>query len=222
MLDCSIQFTFSHEFQHILQLNSTQIKSNYEFNENLDSSDFDIRKHAWEYDADRFASFEVLKYIFIKNRESGNRKDSVLKGMFFLGLSSVFITKLLFYFRVTTLNQSNKTTNRQEFYTKNFSHPHPLVRLFNVIDYYYDNIRTTLPNLNISKQELLNNTLGIVKIFFNSVLPNQAALKEIFKDLNLHLDTINSYNEELYDVAIRDESIKSLLISRGINFEQTD
>jgi hypothetical protein len=218
MLDCSIQFTFGHEFQHILQINSSKIASNYKFSENLDSSAFEIQKHIWEFDADRFASFEVLKYIFQINRELKIKSDNVFKCMLFLGLGSLFITKFLFYLNLVNFKQ---TIKRREFYIKINSHPHPLVRLFNIIDYFYDNIKTMFPNLNIDKQELLNNGLRIVKIHLDSFVTDHEIMTELFNDLDAHLVAINAYNEELYDLAILDNSIRELLISRNINFGQS-
>lgn len=217
MLDCSIQYTFGHEFQHILQLNSSKIETNYKFNENLDLSIFEIKKHLWEFDADRFASFEVLKYIFQINRELKIKSDNIFKCMLFLGLGSLFITKCLFFFNLVN---SKLPVRRQEFYIKNYSHPHPLVRLFNVIDYFYDNIKILFPNLDINKQELLNNGLSVLKIYLNSFAPNHTYMKDLFDDLDAHLVDINAYNEELYDLAILDKSIRELLLLRNISFEE--
>jgi hypothetical protein len=44
-------------------------------------------------------------------------------------------------------------------------------------------------------------------------------MKGYFNDLGKYLDEINKYNAKLYDIAIKDESIKRLLISRKIKFE---
>ena len=45
MLDCSIHFTFSHEFQHILQLNSSKIAHGFRYSENLDTANFNLTNH---------------------------------------------------------------------------------------------------------------------------------------------------------------------------------
>jgi len=45
ILDCSIKFTFNHEFQHILQLNSNlNYEENHLFHENLETTEFDLKK----------------------------------------------------------------------------------------------------------------------------------------------------------------------------------
>lgn len=216
MVDCSIQFTFGHEFQHILQFNSSKIKKEQSCHENLVLSKFDILHHVREYDADRFASFEVLKYVFQFKNTLRNKSGNVYKCLLFLGLGSLFITKLLFYFGITNFNQ---TIRKQAFYTKAYSHPHPFVRIINIIDYYLEQIEQFHPDLKMSKQELLNNSLGIVGIYLNTILPGKNAPAELLDDLFLHIDEINDYNNELYDVAATNESIRDLLIARGIQFE---
>lgn len=216
MLDCAIKFTFEHEFQHILQLNSSNISINYSLTENLERIAFDLNRHAWEFDADRFASFEIIKHIFQIKRELKIKNDNIFKCMLYLGLGSIFISKLLFYFGVSSFN---KSIRKQEFYLKKYSHPHLLVRVFNILDYYYDNLQTLFPKIDINQQELFNNTLGILKIYLDSFIPNQTLLKDLFSDLDKHLDDINNYNAELYDYAIENVAIRDLLIKRNINFE---
>ena len=65
LLNCSIHFTFGHEFRHILQfIHDKMNHSEYNFNENCQEEIFDIKKHAWEFDADRAASCQVISYVF--------------------------------------------------------------------------------------------------------------------------------------------------------------
>ncbi|WP_148763998.1 hypothetical protein [Dolichospermum sp. UHCC 0315A] len=58
VLNCSIEYTFAHEFQHILQFNSSKISKDILYSENLDKNDFNLKKHSWEFDADRMASYQ--------------------------------------------------------------------------------------------------------------------------------------------------------------------
>ncbi|MFZ4929206.1 hypothetical protein [Chryseobacterium sp. Mn2064] len=216
MLNCSIQFTFSHELRHILQFNSSKISVDNYRNENLDQSTFEIKKHVWEFDADRTASFEVMKYIFEMKRKHKINDDNIFKCMLYTGLGSIFITKTFFYFRLET---SKLNLNKIDFYTKKYSHPHPIVRIFNIIDYFYDNIADFFPKLNITKQDLLNNALGIIKLYFSYYQSNQNIIAEIFNDIDNHLNEINDYNEELFEFAINDISIVNLLNASGTNFQ---
>jgi hypothetical protein len=216
MLDCSIQYTFSHEFRHIQQFNSSDISADITLNENLDRTKFKMKKHVWEFDADRMASFEVLKYIFRTYRSLNNRNDEKLKCLLFTGLASIIITKILFYFGIMNQLSEDFKIKKQEFYTEKFSHPHPLIRVINIYDYFYNNIQDSFPKLNIGQQEVINNSLGLVNIYLKSLIPNQNLMKDYFDDLGKYLEEINKYNAKLYDFAIKDESIKELLFSRNI------
>lgn len=219
MLNCSIQYTFSHEFRHILQLNSSQIASNFKHRENLSRTKFSLKNHAWEFDADRIASFEVLKYIFSVNRELKRRSDEKLLCMMYLGLASMIITKSLFYYGVIHQSPPKFTVDKQGFYTKKYSHPHPLVRIYNISEYFYENVRADFPRLKIDSQQLLNNALGIMKLYFDALIPDQNIIQGYFDDSINYLDEINEYNQELYDFAVKDKSIRTLLKAQGIKFE---
>ncbi|MED0983030.1 hypothetical protein P4T48_27005 [Bacillus paramycoides] len=220
MIDCSIEFTFRHEFQHIMQLNSSKFGENdFLLQENPEKDNFDIRKHAWEFDADRMASYEVLKHVFRVHSNLKVKSDEKLKCLLYLGCSSMIITKCLFYFRVMNQLESHLSVRKEEFYTKEGSHPHPLVRCMNIMEYYFDNITDDFPRLEVNSQELLNNTLAVTKLYFDSLIPTHDTMSDLFGDLGKHLDTINNYNQELYEAAIQDEAIRNLLQSRKIQFE---
>ncbi|MBJ6145426.1 hypothetical protein [Hymenobacter sp. BT559] len=216
MLNCSIQFTFGHEFQHILQFNSSTITIDYYESENFDEADFDIQKHAWEFDADRFASFEVLKYVFEIKRRFKVINDEVFLCMMYLGLSSIVITKIFFYFKI---KDSVSPIGKVDFYTKKYLHPHPVVRILNIIEYFFENVKDSFVDLRIDIQGFLNNVLGISKIYFDSYLPKSKIMDEILLDLHMYLDEINKYNVELYDYAVNNKAIRDMLIKRGINFD---
>lgn len=220
MLECSTRFTFGHEFQHILQFNSSQIIIDNYISENLDSSNFDIKRHAWELDADFFAMWDVMIYILnVKNSYFFRDKESINSNAFicllFLGIGSVCITKTLSYFGAWNFE---KNIQKMEFYTKKYSHPHPLVRLLNIIDHFHEQVQDSFTNLRFDKQDLLNSILKILAVYFKSFAPNKRILADMFRDLDDHLNTANDYKNELYDVGINDESIQALLIKRGINF----
>jgi hypothetical protein len=217
ILDCSIKFTFNHEFEHILQLNYGH-RDNYLLHENLEMTGFDLKKHAWEFDADRMASFEVLKYVFGIYRKLKARNDDKLKCLLFIGCASMIITQCLFYFGVINQLEPKYSINKKGFYIKENSHPHLLVRCLNIIEFYFDNITDDFPRLKIEPQELLNNTLAITKLYFDSLIPNQNIASHFFSDLEMYLYDINQYNQELYDFAIQEESIRSLLLFRNISF----
>ncbi len=220
ILDCSIRFTFNHEFEHILQLNyNSFINKDCLLHENVDMNEFDLKKHVWEFDADRMASYEVLKYEFSIYRKLKVKCDAKLKCLILIGCGSMFITKNLFYFGIINKLEAKYSIDKMDFYTKEKSHPHPLVRCFNIMEYYYDNVTSDFPRLKITPDELFINALGIMKLYFNSLIPDQDTISYFFNDLEIHLDDINQYNKELYDLAINDKAIRNLLISRKIAFD---
>jgi hypothetical protein len=87
-----------------------------------------------------------------------------------------------------------------------------------MVEYFYDNIKDDFPKLDIDCQQILNNVLKISKLYFDNLIPNQNVMQYYFDDTIKFLDEINRYNQELYDLAIKDKSISSLLKKRGINF----
>jgi hypothetical protein len=220
ILDCSIKFTFSHEFQHIMQFNSSKFKRNdFLLQENWAKDNFDIKLHVWEFDADRMASFEVLKYVIRIYSNCEVKSDEKLKCLLYVGCSSIIITNCLFYFGVMNQLGPQLSVHKLEFYEKKFSHPHPLVRCMNIMEYYFDNITTDFPKLEMNFQELLNNTLGVTKLYFNMLIPTQDVISELFKDVGEHLDNINKYIDELNNYAVQDEAIRNLLLLRNLKFD---
>jgi hypothetical protein len=217
ILECSVNFTFHHEFRHILQLNSSHLPKNLSHNENLETDQFNLTRHAREFDADRIAAFEVLKYIFSVNRQFSSRTEEKFTCLLYLGLASIIITKNLFYFNIINQIENNTTIYAQPFYTEKYSHPHPLVRIFNIFDYFRSCANDDFPKLNMELQPALNNILYINKLYFDSITKNSNVMKLFFSELRKFSEEIHSYNNKLYDAAINDASIKTLLNRSGIN-----
>lgn len=222
MLECSLKYTFNHEFRHLLQFNSNPEGVDFSFNENLSKDEFSIKKHAWEFDADRIASYEVLKYVFRIAVNLKVRKSDKFICLLFLGLASMVITKILFYFGIMNQPQKGKdySIEKQKFYTKKYSHPHPLMRISNIIEYYIENIKSDFPDIKIDSQTLLINITGILKLYLDSIIPKNNIMQDFFDDWISYSNEIDKYNDEIYDYAINDKSIRELLILRGVKFEE--
>jgi hypothetical protein len=220
MLDSSMKFTMGHEFRHIKQFNSIKIrKESFYLQENMIQSDFKIKNHAWEFDADRGGCYDVLKYVFRVDRNLKERSDDKFKCLLYAGCASMMITKYLFYYGLIYQDITNITVKKVEFYIKKNSHPHPLTRCMNILDYYYSNIVDDFPKLDMDYQEYFTNVFGILKLYFDALLGDKNFIKQIFDDLETHMDDINKYNDELYDIAIQDEAIRNLLISSNIKVD---
>lgn len=211
ILECSIQFTFHHEFRHILQFNSSHSSKSFSYSENLEKDKFSLIRHAQEFDADRIAAFEVLKYIFSVNRSFSSRTDEKFTCLLFLGLASMVITKNLFYFGIMNQIENSKKIDAQPFYTEKYSHPHPLVRIINIFDYFFSCINDDFPRIKIGLQHALENVLSINKLYFDSIVPDSDVMSLFFGELHTHIEEIHAYNNKLYDVAVSNESIRTLL-----------
>ena len=133
-----------------------------------------------------------------------------------MGLGGLFISKIIFYFGIVNLNNKIKI---EKFYTEKYTHPHPLVRIFNIIEYFYLSIQDDFSELNIEMQDLLNNSLEIVNIYLKSLYPEQQLIENLFLDIQRYLKQITEYNQKLFNFAIKDKSIVTLLEKRGINYK---
>lgn len=211
MLDCSIQFTFHHEFRHVRQFDALRNNNNLFFSENFSVREFDFRKHIWEYDADKSAAHQVLLFAFSTYRKSGCKSQGILKCLLYCALSSLVITQSLFNFGL--ISQPNKPyiIKVNEFYTKKNWHPHPTVRALNLLDSFKATLEDGWPQLIIETQDLLNNSLGISKLYFDVLLPNSDAGALIFNNMFNYIDESNQYNELLHKYALTDSAIKKLI-----------
>jgi len=222
-IDCSINFTFRHEFQHIIQFNYYKSLNNSLFlHENLEEINYDIRRHVWEYDADRSASFNVLKHVFHVHSKFDVKSDEKLKCLMYIGCSSILVTKMLHCFGLMDQFDPPTSIKKIDFYIRENSHPHPLVRCINIIGYFFDCISSDFSKMNIDYQEFFNNIFIVANLYFKSIFPSLDIIKEVFKDLGKHIDTLNTYNIELYDRAIQDEAIRDYLLSQNIEFDEVN
>ena len=164
------------------------------------------------------ASHEVLKLVYSYFRKLKSQNDGKLKCLLILGCTSMLLTKCLFYFGIMNQVGPNYKIMKRDFYLKQYSHPHPLVRTFNILEFYYDSMINDFPKLNMDSQTLLNSCMGFLKVYFDSILPDNTFIEFLFDDLELYIDEINKYNRELYDFAIQDEEVKNVLDFRNIKY----
>lgn len=72
----------------------------FRFKKIFESHEFDLKRHIWEFDADRMASHEVLKLVYSYFRKLKSQNDGKLKCLLILGCTSMLLTKCLFYFGI--------------------------------------------------------------------------------------------------------------------------
>lgn len=115
-----LSYLFYHELAHVLQMLDTPSSKSYNFQEQYSDQDFfKIKNHIYELDADHFGvsmcSFRLLEYA----KKISDPINIVL--LFNL------LTALLFSISSIIIEFSeNKFEN---IYYKNYSHPHPLIRI---------------------------------------------------------------------------------------------
>lgn len=205
-LHSSWTFTFYHEFRHLLQSNGEK----FNFSESNDSGTFNLTRHVYEFDADRIGIRHVLDYAFDSCEKLSDKSEENLKSLIFSSLSSVVVTFLLYQHKVLEVYEQFPK-NREMFYLEEGTHPHTLVRLANIIEFYTENINSNYPNLNIRLSELLGYCEIVIEEFFKSSLKlnDFTSLSQEFFD---NLEDINSYNQKLYNECIQIPRIQQLII----------
>lgn len=218
--NCSSMFIFRHEFQHLLQMNyETNYFDESMINEIFKISKFELKKHIWEFDADRISSFEILKYVFRVYSKYAFKNERKLICLLYISIASMLITLSIFYFGIADQTQKPYFINQIPFYTEMYSHPHPLVRCTNIMEYMYGCIVEDFPALAVNPQSILNNSMGIMNLYFNEIVSEKSIMNVFLDEMKKHINEINDYLQKLYDWAVKDEAIKRTLLKRGISFD---
>jgi hypothetical protein len=212
---CSMTFTFHHEFRHLIQSDGKE----FEFSENT-LNKFDFDRHLHEFDADRIGSRMVMDYVFDVYEKLEYKTKQNLEDLFFIALGSILITFLLYYFKVMDQNgQITFTEIDDTFYLKEKTHPHTLIRLANIIEFYSDNIQENY-GLNISFVNFLKYPFEITNLYFselfgqNSKLPN--AIYQYFEQFDKNLDDINEYNKQLFDGVMEHKTLSKIIAENNV------
>jgi len=211
MLDCSIHFTFYHEFRHLLQFNVIKDKTDNHLAENCFERPFDLKKHILEYDADKSAANKVVLYAASVLRKFGFRTDGEFLALIYCALGSLFITRVLFNYGLVGQWQEPLKPNPMKFYTKKNWHPHPAIRALNLLDSFNVFISDGYPHLKIETQKLITNSMGITKLYLDKLLPNVDTAGLIFGDMFSEIEKSNEYNNYLHNEALSDPIIQKLI-----------
>ncbi|MBF00753.1 hypothetical protein [Flavobacterium coralii] len=139
---CCITYLFYHELAHVLQLSHIHVKAEIEKKLQEKYSDikcFEIKNHIYEIDADKFgagmSAYMFLEYIM----DQDSKLETIL---LFNGL-----TLLLFSIANIIIEFSGDLF--QNIYYKEYSHPHPYIRIMNCKEQILSFISK---NLNLSAQ----------------------------------------------------------------------
>ena len=114
------QFTYYHELAHLFQL--SKIDKEMELQERSRDDGFDIMKHKLEINADTYASICIATHI-----------HQYIDRTFGRSISQEIAVKTITIFGACLLEYIINFTNKFELYFKEHSHPHPLIRILNII-----------------------------------------------------------------------------------------
>lgn len=199
MFQCSMIFTFYHEFAHIVQ----QKKEPFSLNENSETSEFSFERHVYEYDADMngaiFVSMYIQQYFNEQLKENLKTKQN-FDNLMYLAISSITITFILFLNR--DFDDEKLDVEKMKFYTKKKAHPHTFVRLNYIIKQFIHTAKSNFSTIDL--QDTLSNVSKICHEYFKQTL----IFKEFATDFNNHINEINQYNIELN---IASQKMKNLI-----------
>ena len=186
MFQCSIIFTFYHEFAHVVQ----QKKNDYNFNENILNTKFDFERHILEYDADLNGCQFVSVYIqeFFKNLSKDLKNNENFKLLIYLGISSIIITFILF---LTNGFKDKYDKKLEEFYTEQNTHPHTYVRINYIIKHYIHVARINKVDLN--QEDTLKEVSKIIREYFKGT----DIFENFANEFSKHIMLINEYEMKL-------------------------
>lgn len=144
-------FTFYHELAHLIQ--QSKDLSNYLSERSIQPEVFDFTKHKLEIDADSFSAIAIAahvhQYIFKIFGEdlSSDKVESVIE---------IFCSGVLLYFL-------SFSSFQDEIYYYEGTHPHPILRILNVImtitQYFRESPRIKDKGIYINHSKIMNKTL---------------------------------------------------------------
>lgn len=114
------QFTYYHELAHLFQF--PKIETEQELQERSTDGGFDIMKHKLEINADTYSSICIATHI-----------DQYIDKSFGEQVSQEIVTKTITIFGACLLEYIVNFTDKFELYFEERYHPHPLIRLLNII-----------------------------------------------------------------------------------------
>ena len=80
-----------------------------------------------------------------------------------------------------------------------------------ILEYFIACVRDDFPQLEFDAQQVFISVLAITKLYFNSRIANHDVMSKFSDELSKHLDEVNQYTQVLYEAAINDNAIATLL-----------
>jgi len=121
MYQLTMHFTFYHELAHLVQ--KSEYLESHLYERPFEVEEFDLTRHKLEIDADSFSGISIAAHIqqyalkHFENDLDSNKMESLIE---------MFCSSSLLYFL------SFQTCKNEIYYYEN-SHPHPMIRILNII-----------------------------------------------------------------------------------------
>lgn len=173
------QFTYYHELAHLFQFSN--ITKEQELQERGIDDKFDIIKHKLEINADTYSSICIATHI-----------HQYIKNSFGDDINQEITSKTITIFGACLLEYIINFTSEYDLYFEEHSHPHPLIRLLNII-------------LNIT------NHFSLIPIFKK---------KGIVLDVNSLFKNIIDFHKELEDYKIFKSGFSKAISQYIMNIEK--
>lgn len=116
----NIQFTYYHELAHLFQF--SQKTSKEELQERSNDDKFDIIRHKLEINADTYSAICISTHI-----------QQYINNIFGDNISQGYVVKTITTLGGCLLEYIINFGNKDKLYYEKHSHPHPLIRLLNII-----------------------------------------------------------------------------------------
>lgn len=161
MFQLATLFTFYHERAHLIQKSDLLAASLFEQPMPTNQNEFSIERHIIELDADLDAAHKICFHLieYLKKLNANDRTPENLQKILSLGVASIFSYFLLYY------------KEKVKMYYKEFSHPHPLVRITYIVDCFVRVAEINLPgDFKIDLGKTIREGFIITDTFYKSVL----------------------------------------------------
>lgn len=193
------QFTYYHELAHLFQF--SKIKTDKELQERGSNNDFDIIKHKLEINADTYSAISIATHIHQYITKS------------FEELNQNIVENTITIFGACLLEYIISFTNSFELYYDENSHPHPIIRMLNLVM----NITNHLSQIPLYSEKKI--TLDPIKLFRQSIdLHGELESKNIFtsgfsnfiNNKNIDIKKIISYFEQIRNLGRNSEYVDAM------------
>lgn len=175
------QFTYYHELAHLFQF--CKKKNEIELQERKIDDKYDLVKHKLEINADTYASIAIATHL-----------QQYIDKIFGNEINQKIATDTIKILGACLLNYVINFSDKAEIYIDNYSHPHPFLRLLNIILNISNHIES-MPNLSEKNITLNGSDIFRSILEFYQELEDNGIFQTKFSDLVYKTEAF--YNEIL-------------------------